>query len=720
MANSAPDHDNTVLLDKIDLRSTEYYLNRELTWLAFNRRVLNEARDKRNPLLERLKFIAIVSSNLDEFFMKRIGGLKQQCGANIHALTVDGRTPQQQIIESYALIRELEAETQEFLVAVLAGLKRHNIRLLAYDDLTASQQSQLREYYFKNIFPLVTPQAMDPAHPFPFISNLSLNLLVTLHYPDDTELSLARIKVSVGEGSPRFIQVGEENHFVALEDVISNNLDLLFPGMIINSCETFRVTRNAITERDEDQANDLLVLIESELRDRTFAPIVRLEVVRGMNATRRGMLAAELGLNEEMDVFECDGLMRLRDLMQIAFLDIPELHDAPHQPINHPKLQDQRSIFYTIRDAGTLLLQHPYESFKSSVETFVRTASEDPKVLAIKMTLYRTSRHSEIIKYLINAARNGKRVAVVVELKARFDEAANIRWANHLEQEGIHVTYGVLGLKTHSKTVLVVRQDYSGLRRYAHIGTGNYNAETARIYTDLGILTCDDDIGHDLTEFFNYLTTGYTHNRNYRKLLPSPHLFKRALIHKIDREIQAHAEHGNGLIQFKMNALEDVDVAKALYKASMVGVKINLIVRDTCRIRPGVEGLSTNITIISIVGRFLEHARIYYFHNNGAEEYYIGSADCMKRNLESRVEIIAPVEDPALRQELRYILDTQFNDHRGAWEMQANGQYLQRGADKNTRAKSCQQILIEQAEKRHKEANRLRRVKPGLTKESAK
>jgi polyphosphate kinase len=691
-----------------DLHSSELYLNRELTWLAFNRRVLEEAFDPGNPLLERIKFLAITASNLDEFFMKRIGGLKQQVGAGIKDRTVDGRTPEQQIEDCYAVVREMQAEQRRLLTSLLTELEPHGIRLVSYDTLGAEEKQSVREYYFKNIFPLLTPQAMDPAHPFPFISNLSLNLLVGVHYPKDLEPLMARVKVPVGNGIPRFVRVRERT-FVPLEQVMSHNLDLLFPSMEIDSCDLFRVTRNANTERDEEEADDLLAMIESELRERRFAPIVRLELIQGMELTRRGMLASELGLNERADVFEVDRMLALRDLMELAVLDEPALHDPPHRPFDHPKLQEQRNIFHIIRSSGSLLLQHPYESFSTSVERFLREASEDPKVRAIKMTLYRTSSDSNIMRYLSDAARNGKQVAVVVELKARFDEAANIQFASRLEESGVHVTYGVVGLKTHCKVILVVRQDYDALRRYAHVGTGNYHAGTARIYTDFGLLTCDDAIGQDLTELFNYLTTGYRPKRAYRKLVPAPTLLKNALISRIEREIARYTPSSPGLIQMKMNALEDVDITRALYRASQAGVRVELVIRDTCRLRPGVPGVSDNIRVLSIVGRFLEHGRIYYFHNGGEEEYFIGSADCMKRNLESRVEIVVPVEDPALRKDLRAVLDAQLSAAQRAWEMQPDGTYVLHQSEDH---RSSQQMLVELAEKRQKEATRLRKRRP--------
>jgi len=695
-----------------DLASPELYLNRELTWLSFNWRVLHEAEDERTPLLERVKFLAICAQNLDEFFMKRIGGLKQQVGAGISQTTVDGRTPQEQIAACEEVVREMDRRKAKLLLELVGRLKRNDIDLLRYRQLREPERAVVREHYLENIYPLVTPQAIDPAHPFPFVSNLSLNLLVTLHHPKDPTPSLARVKVPVGAGTPKNVRVGAGYRFVPLEEVMAHNLDLLFPGMEIDDCELFRVTRNANTERDEEVAEDLLSMIETELRERQFAPIVRLEVGKGMHPVHRGMLAAEFGLDEDADVSEVDGMLGMGGLMEIASLPVGDLHDPKHAPADPPALVSDRNVFHIIRDAGSILLHHPYESFGASVERFLREASEDPKVRAIKMTVYRTSNEGKIVDHLLNAARNGKQVAVVVELKARFDEDANIRFANRLEEMGIHVTYGVVGLKTHCKVILVVRQDYNGLRRYCHVGTGNYNAETARIYSDLGLLTSDAEIGRDATELFNYLTTGYKPRRTYTKLLPAPTVLKHALIGKIEREARQHTPATPGHIQMKMNALEDVDVTRALYRASQAGVRVDLIVRDTCRLRPGLPGLSDHVTVTSIVGRFLEHARVYYFANGGAPEYYIGSADCMKRNLESRVEVLAPVEDPEFQRELRFMLDTQIQDPRSAWDMKPDGSYVQREPAKGRRGRGAHQKLTEWAERRHREATRLRKRKP--------
>ncbi len=687
-----------------DLHDSQWYLNRELTWLSFNRRVLHEAEDERTPLLERLKFIAIVSGNLDEFFMKRIGGLKQQIGAGMRELTLDGRTARQQVTECYAEIRDLEARKEQLFHEIYAQLEEKNILIERHDELTPKEKKLLREFYYINIFPLLTPQSIDPAHPFPFISNLSLNLLVSLRYPRGKHNSLVRIKVPIDAGTPRFIRVGKGDHFIRLEEVMMNNLDMLFPGMEIVSCELFRVTRNANTEKNEDEADDLMAMIESELKERKFAPIVRLEIGSGMDPLHRGRLAAELELDEATDVFEVPGLLAMRDLFELAGLDFPRLHDIPHHPIDHPQLQTQQNIFHIIRDAGAILLQHPYESFSTSVERFLREAATDPKVRGIKMTLYRTSRKSRIIDALILAAHNGKQVAVVVELKARFDEATNISLAERMEEAGIHVTYGVIGFKTHCKVIMVVRQDYNGLRRYLHIGTGNYHADTARLYSDVGLLTCDPVIAEDVTELFNFLTTGFMLKRKYVKLAPAPRMLKKTLLEKIEREINLHKTAGGGAIQFKINALEDGDVVRALYRASMAGVKIDLVVRDTCRLRPGIPGLSDTIRVVSVVGRFLEHARIYYFRNGGSEEYFIASADAMKRNLEARVEILCPVEPPELARELRVIFETHLADQRSAWDMQPDGSYVQRSAAADGEGEGSHQLLISRAKLREKES----------------
>ncbi|NOR23120.1 MAG: polyphosphate kinase 1 [Desulforhopalus sp.] len=693
--------DNQKVQTIFDLQSSEWYLNRELTWLEFNKRVLHEGQDPRNPLLERVFFLAVVGSNLDEFFMKRIGGLKQQVGASVKSLSIDGRLPQEQIDDCHKIVREVLDQQLALENDLQRLLSRKGIKIKKYKDLSKDNKETIDEYFRNEIYPLLTPQGMDPAHPFPFISNLSINLLVSVRYPDSDHSFLNRIKIPTSSDLPRFIQIGKEHVYILLEDLVGNNLQLLLPGMEIETCETFRVTRNAITERHEEQANDLLLMIESALRDRKFAEIVRLEVGQGMLELHKGKLAAELGVDEEKDVYEVDGILGLRDLFQIASIDRSDLHFAQHHPVDNPELLgDDPNIFHTIREHGDIFLQHPYESFDTSVERFLREASTDPKVLAIKMTLYRTAKDSRIIQYLIDAAQNGKQVAVVVELMARFDESANIRWAGFLEEAGIHVTYGVVGLKTHSKLIFVIRKDYNGLRRYTHIGTGNYHAGTARGYADLGLITCNPEIGADLTELFNYLTSGYTPMRRYTKLLPSPKMLKKALLNKIDREIEHHKKGNSGLIQFKTNALVDKELVEALYQASQAGVHVDLIVRDSCRLRPGIKGLSENIRIISLVGRFLEHTRIFYFQNNGNEEYYIGSADLMKRNLESRVEVCTPISSPRHKALLRELLDLQLANIRNVWEMQSDGTYNQLRTDNGKDDICIHQQLIARAEKR--------------------
>jgi polyphosphate kinase len=653
-----------------------------------------------------VKFLAIVGSNLDEFHMKRIGGLKQQLGAELAKLTVDGRTPGQQIEECLQAVRELADQAEAVRLKLLRALAQRGIRVSSFKALRAADQQWLRQYYVDNVFPLVTPQAIDPAHPFPFVSNLSLNLLVSVRDPSEGSTVLSRIKLPIGAGIPRLIPLRNGHTFVMLEDVMAHCLDLLFPDAHVESCDLFRVTRNASTEKDEESADDLLEMIEAELRERKFAPVVRLEVGRSMDRSRRDRLAQELELAHPNDLFEVGGMLALRDLMELWQLPLPELHDRPHRPVDHPLLSEAPNVFQAIRDSGTLLTHHPYHSFTSTVERMLREAAADARVRAIKMTLYRTSAETNVVEHLIEAARNGKQVTVVVELKARFDEEANIRWASRLEAAGIHVTYGIVGLKTHAKVILVVRQDPSGLKRYVHLGTGNYHAGTAKLYTDLGLFTCDDKIGRDASELFNYLTTGVNPTRRFHKLLIGPRMMKQALLERIERETQ-HARAGQvAVIQMKMNGLEDPDIVRALYRASQAGVRIDLVVRDTCRLRPQLPGISETVRVVSIVGRFLEHARAFYFRNAGQEEYFIGSADLMTRNLESRVEVLVPIEPPELRAELRRIFDVQLADQRAAWDMRSDGSYQQRVPSHQEARRSCQERLISLTQERYEQAQR--------------
>lgn len=687
-----------------ELKHPGLFLNRELTWLTFNSRVLNEAADKRTPLLERIKFLAIVGSNLDEFHMKRIGGLKQQLGAELSELTVDGRTPAQQIEECLLAVHEMVEEAEFVRHRLLASLARRGIRIVSFKTLRHGDQDWLRQHYIDNVFPLVTPQSIDPAHPFPFVSNLSLNLLVSVRDPAENSTVLSRIKLPVGSGIPRLIAIRASHTFVLLEDLMAHCLDLLFPGALIESCDLFRATRNASTEKDEESADDLLEMIEEELRERKFAPVVRLEVSEGMERTKQDRLAQELELATPNDLIEVSGMLALHDLMELWQLPIPELHAPPHRSVDHPLLAGAPNVFQAIRDAGALLVHHPYQSFTTSVERFLREAASDPRVRAIKMTLYRTSAETTVVEHLVEAARNGKQVTVVVELKARFDEEANIRWASRLEAAGIHVTYGIVGLKTHAKVILVVRQDPTGLKRYVHLGTGNYHAGTAKLYTDLGLFSCDEAIGRDASELFNYLTTGVNPTRRFSKLLIGPSVMKQGLLLRIERECERARAGQAASIQMKMNGLEDPDIVRALYRASQAGVQIDLIVRDTCRLRPQVPELSENVRVVSIVGRFLEHTRLFYFHNGGEEEYFIGSADLMTRNLESRVEVLVPIEPHELRLELRRLFDLQLADCRSAWDMQKDGSYVQRTPRRAQSQTNSQEQLIALHQERYETA----------------
>lgn len=679
MSSVIPFDNDSPPAPEMDLDDPSLYLNRELTWLAFNRRVLAEAENERTPLLERVRFLSIFDSNLDEFFMKRIGGLKQQQGAGLTKLSVDGRTPEQQLEECRAVIVDALADRAYIKTELFELLRKSGIRVESYDSMNDEEKKQVRKRYRSSILPLVTPLAIDEAHPFPFVSNLSINLLVEMHDPSETTPHHVRIKVPTSDRTPRFMRIDDDERFVLLEEVIAGNLDLLFPGAEVLAVGYFRVTRNAIVERDEELANDLLEMIEAELRDRRFAPVVRLEVSSKTPEAMRRYLVRELHFSGLQDVYEIPDTLGLRDIGEIADLERPALKYLPFEPAVHPRLAHAQSIYDELDENGPLLLKHPYQSFDDSVTRMLREAVNDPCVLAIKTTVYRTSEKSEIIPLLIAAVTAGKQVAVVVELQARFDEAANIRWANRLEEAGIHVSYGVVGYKTHTKALLVLRQKPNGkLRRYVHIGTGNYHSGTARQYCDLGLMISDGRVGSDATQLFNLLTSGSLTGRSYKSLLVAPTAMKKALKKKIRREMEHHREKGNGRIQLKTNALEDADITRELYQASQAGVTIDLIVRDSCRLRPGVPGLSDNIRVISIIGRFLEHSRLYYFHNDGDEEYYIGSADLMSRNLEMRVEVLAPVEDRALQAELRQMLDLQTGDTHGVWEMANNGSYRKR------------------------------------------
>ena len=652
------------------------FLNRDLQWLEFNRRVLAQALDPRNPLLERVRFLAIFGSNLDEFFMKRVGGLRRQIDAGVGSPPWEPLSPAEQLI----LIRERVLEqtalaTRAFRETLVPLLHGESIELLGWKELTETERIEAERWYRRNIFPILTPLAVDPGHRFPFISNMSISLGVLLRRPGESEALFARVKVP--ETSGKLFRFGSSRRFISLQDIIAHNLDDLFPGMEIVDVLPFRVTRNAETERDNEDAEDLLEQIQQQLRERRFARVVRLEIGANPNERIMRFLEDELQLSEE-DMYETDGTLDWGTVNEIADLDMPELRWPKWNPVAPHGLEDENADIFAMIRAGDILVQHPYESFDHSVERFIEQAAADPKVVAIKQALYRTSGDSPFIPSLIRAAESGKQVAVLVELRARFDEARNIVWARKLEDAGVHVAYGVVGYKTHTKVALVVRQEQTGLRSYAHIGTGNYNSKTARIYEDLGILTSDPAITEDLIGLFNYMT-GRSRQTEYQKLLIAPVAMKRRFIELIEREGALAKEGKAGRIIAKMNQLEDRSVTDALYRAAMDGARIDLIVRGFCCIRPGVPGLSENIRVTSTIGRFLEHSRIFWFGNGQADplegDFYIGSADWMYRNLNTRVECAAPIEQRAHRERLWQILQLHLTDRRQRWVMKPDGFY---------------------------------------------
>ena len=631
-------------------------INRELSWLDFNARVLAMASDTGVPLLERCRFVSIFSSNLDEFFQIRVAALKGQIAGDVHTKTPDGRTPQHQLDDIRKIAKNLVTQQERvWLDELVPQLAENNIHISSWKTLSPVDREHLTGVFESRIFPVLTPLAVDPAHPFPYISNLALSLAIVVRDPKSGEERFARVKLP--QTFPRFFQLPDSFTFVSIEEIVSANLPRLFPGMEILQCHAFRVTRNADLSVDDEDAEDLLVAVEMELRRRRFGKAVRLEVPEAMSSDLVALLIDELEIDAE-DVSRHATFVDLTALNQFANLNIAHLRHAPWPPLTAGRLQSveegEKSIFAVIRERQ-LLVHHPHESFTSSVETFVKQAALDPNVQSIKMTLYRTTGDSAIAKYLIQAAEMGKQVAVVLELKARFDEARNVSWAKELEYAGVHVTYGLVGLKTHSKCVLVVRNDPDKMRRYVHIGTGNYNANTARLYEDIGFFTCEDAIGSDATELFNFLT-GYAQEPDYEVLLVAPRQLRNRIIALIDKE----ATFGDaGKISFKMNSISDPQIIEALYRASAAGVKVNLIVRGICCIRAGVPGMSENISVRSILGRYLEHSRIYRFEH-GLEDneplHLIGSADMMGRNLDGRVEVLAPLTHPKHRMWLDTVL----------------------------------------------------------------
>jgi polyphosphate kinase len=657
------------------------FLNRELSWLDFNARVLALAEDPDTPLLERAKFLAIFASNLDEFYMVRVAGLKRRLQAGLPMRGADRVSLRSQI----ELIAERTAElvarqAQCFGDEVLPKLAAEGIQIVTWADLDDDECQRLRTYFREQVFPVLTPLAVDPAHPFPYISSRSLNLAVLLRDHDGGPELFARVKVP--NNVPRLVEVENNSRvarFLPVEELIATQQDQLFPGMKVEECHLFRITRNAELEVDEDRDEGLLQALERELARRRFGPPVRLEVAASMSDHVLDTLVRELDMDRH-DVLRVPGLLDLSSLWQLyEAVDRPQLKDRPFVPATHPRLADgetPRSVFATLRD-GDVLVHHPYHSFSTSVQRFIEQAAADQNVLAIKQTLYRTSGDSPIVDALVDAAEAGKQVVVLVEVKARFDEVANIGWARKLERSGCHVVYGLVGLKTHCKTALVVRQEGKQIRRYCHIGTGNYHPKTARLYEDFGMLTADPEVGADLTDLFNVLT-GYSRQTQFRRLLAAPHGIRSGIIERIEREI-AHIEAGlPGLVQIKTNALVDEQIVDALYRASQAGVQVDLVVRGMCTLRPGVPGLSENIRVRSILGRFLEHSRVFRFGNNGETEFWIGSADLMHRNLDRRVEALVRVTDPDACAELDNVIAMAMSEECEAFELAADGTWTRR------------------------------------------
>jgi polyphosphate kinase len=676
-------HDDDVALDTASRTRlpADRFLNRELSWLDFNARVLELAEDDSLPLLERMKFLAIFASNLDEFFMVRIAGLKRRLSTGLSVRSPDGLTIREQLARVTERTRDLvHRQAEVFLKDVAPRLEDAGVRIVHWADLADADCTRLREYFRDQVFPVLTPLAVDPAHPFPYISGLSLNLAVSVREPEAGSTHFARVKVP--NNVPRFVPVGSADDratFLPLEDLIAAHLQQLFPGLDVLAHHLFRVTRNADLEVEEDRDEDLLQALERELARRRFGPAVRLEITETMDPQILDVLLSELEIGPE-DVVEVPGLLDLASLWGLYDLDRPELKDDPFVPATHPRLSEgetPKSVFATLRE-GDVLVHHPYHSFATSVQRFIEQAAADPNVLAIKQTLYRTSGDSPIVNALIDAAEAGKQVVVLVEIKARFDEEANISWARSLERAGCHVVYGLVGLKTHCKTALVVRREGGVIRRYCHIGTGNYNPKTARIYEDLGILTADPRVGADLTDLFNTLT-GYSRQTTYRTLMVAPRGIRTGLIEKIRREVRHAAEGRPAGIRVKVNALVDEKIIDGLYEASAAGVAVELLIRGICALRPGVPGLSENIRVRSIVGRFLEHSRVVSFVNGGEPEWWIGSADLMHRNLDRRVEVLLKVCDEGARRQLQAVFDGAMSPGVRCWELEPDGSWTRRG-----------------------------------------
>jgi polyphosphate kinase len=663
------------------------FFNRDLSWLKFNERVLAQATDSRVPLLERVRFLSIFSSNMDEFFMKRVGYLKRAVARNLTSVGADQIPPTKLLQEvRIVILQHLQLRHDIYHKQILPELKKNGIRFLTWKDMSESERKSANEYFKDKVFPVLTPLAVDRSHPFPFLSNLSVSLGITLHYPKRKEDLFARVKLP--NSLPQWVQLADDKStdykLMSLQDLISNNLEELFPEMVIEEVVPFRVTRSADIEAViDDDEDDRLEVVEEELRLRRTAQIVRLEHGISHDKSILPFLQEELGLTAD-DLYEVPGEISYQSLNELANLNIANLRYKPHTPVKPESLADDSDIFSIIRGKD-ILVHHPYESFYDSVEKFVRDAVKDPNVLAIKMTLYRAGENNPIIPLLVRAADQGKQVVVVIELQARFDEARNIYLSEMLEKAGVHVIYGISGKKIHGKTILVIRQEQEGYRFYSHIGTGNYNPATAKLYTDYSLFTSDKKVGTELIEAFNFLT-GLSLKKTYQKLLVAPVNMRKRFLYYINKEKEFAKNKQPAHIIAKMNSLEDQEICEALYSASKAGVKVDLVVRGFCILKPGIPGLSENIRVLSVIGRFLEHARIYYFrggaktHDGG--KFYIGSADWMYRNLNNRIEVIAPILDPDLRAELFRNLDFQLNEKVLAWELQPSGEYVQRKPDK--------------------------------------
>jgi polyphosphate kinase len=679
-----------------EARRPDLYINRELSWIEFNRRVLEEAENEHIPLLERVKFLSIFGTNLDEFFMIRVAGLKDQIAAHVTTLSPDGMTAEQQLTAVRARLAPLIAEAHQcWRASLLPLLAEQHIYVLDYEQLDEQQRAAMQAYFEREIFPVLTPLAVDPGHPFPHISNRSLNLAVAIKDPEHDE-RFARVKVP--PLLPRLlpVPVGDDAGvyaFVWIEQVIAAHLNQLFPGFHILESYSFRVLRDADIELQEDEAGDLLILeeVQKGLRERRFGSVVDLAINPSMPQRIRNLLLENLEITPR-DLTVIDGPLGIGEVIDLYHVNRPDLKYPPFTPYTPPMLRHGQDVFAAIR-RHDILLHHPYDGFTSVVD-FVRAAAHDPLVLAIKQTLYRVGTNAPIVDALMEAVENGKQVAALVELKARFDEENNIGWARELENAGVHVVYGLVGLKTHAKVALVVRREEDGLRRYVHLGTGNYNATTARIYEDLCLLTCNPDFGADASELFNMLT-GYSRQDCFRKLLIAPVTLRRCFSELVEREMRIQQEHGNGRLIFKCNALVDPEIISLLYRASQVGVEIDLIVRGICSLRPGVPGVSENIRVKSIVGRFLEHSRIYSFGNNGNEEIYLGSADLMERNLDKRVEALFPIEDPILRDAIRHeVLDRELEDTVNSSILLPDGSYVHARPEPGEPPFDCQAWFI--------------------------